>query len=168
LDLIREKCGELGVRAILSEVWEKGGAGGAELARAVVRLTEAGGAGFRFAYPDEMPIRQKIETVAREIYGAEGADFLPAASKEIRRIETLGFGKLPVCVAKTQYSLSDDQKKLGRPTGFRIMVRNAKVSAGAGFVVALTGEIMTMPGLPRVPAAESVDADSAGRITGLF
>mgnify|MGYP000099115892 FL=1 len=123
---------------------------------------------YHVLYPDEMSLKDKIDTIAREIYGADGASFAPAAAKALKRIEDMGFGNLPVCMAKTQYSLSDDQTKLGRPSGFTINVRDAYVSAGAGFVVALTGSIMTMPGLPKKPAADSIDVDGNGKITGLF
>jgi len=167
LTFIEQKCKEYGANVALSEVWAKGGEGGVELAREVVRLTKEESK-FRFAYDEEMPIKEKIEAIVSRIYGGEGVNFAPAASKEMDKLEALGFGKLPVCIAKTQYSLTDDPKKLGRPEGFRVAVRNIKVSAGAGFIVALTGEIMTMPGLPKVPAAENIDVDSAGRITGLF
>jgi len=168
LKLIEEKCRQYGANVALSEVWAKGGEGGIELAKEVVRIADEGKNNFKYIYPDEMPLKEKIEAIAREIYGGDGVDFLPAAAKEIARLEEMGFGNLPVCMAKTQYSLSDDPKKLGWPRNFRITVRNVKVSAGAGFVVALTGDIMTMPGLPKVPAAESIDVDSTGRITGLF
>lgn len=167
LKLIEKKCKEYGANVALSEVWGKGGDGGIELAKEVVRLTEEKNS-FRFTYEDDAPIKEKIKAIVCRIYGGDGVDFAPAASKEIEKLETLGFGKLPVCMAKTQYSLSDDPKKLGWPKGFRVAVRNVKVSAGAGFIVALTGEIMTMPGLPKVPAAESIDVDATGRISGLF
>lgn len=168
LKLIEKKCREYGANVALSEVWAKGGEGGIQLANEVVRLIETGENNFKFIYPDEAPLKEKIEAIAKEVYGGDGVDFAPAAVKEIERLEALGFGKLPVCMAKTQYSFSDDPKKLGWPKGFRVAVRNVKVSAGAGFVVALTGEIMTMPGLPGVPAAEKIDVDSDGRISGLF
>jgi len=168
LRLVEQKCKEYGANVALSEVWAKGGEGGIELAKEVIRLTEEGKNNFRFIYEDEASIKEKIEAIVREVYGGDGVDFTPAASKEIEKLEALGFGKLPVCMAKTQYSLSDDPKKLGWPKGFKVTVRNVKVSAGAGFIVALTGEIMTMPGLPKVPAAESIDVDSDGRISGLF
>ncbi|HHT66606.1 MAG TPA: formate--tetrahydrofolate ligase, partial [Clostridiales bacterium] len=135
----------------------------------VIRAAEGAKAGsFRFAYESGLSLKQKMEVIAGEIYGADGVDFAPAALKELKRLESFGLGSLPVCMAKTQYSLSDDPKKLGRPTGFRITVRNVKASAGAGFVVALTGDIMTMPGLPKAPAAEKIDVDPAGVISGLF
>jgi formate--tetrahydrofolate ligase len=168
LQLVEKACREFGVKVAVSEVWEKGGEGGLALAEEVVRLAEAGRNGFRYAYPDEMPIKDKIETIVREIYGGEGADFAPSALKEIAKLEELGFGNLPVCMAKTQYSLSDDPKWLGRPEGFRVSVRSVRVSAGAGFVVVMTGDIMTLPGLPKVPAAEFIDVDASGRISGLF
>lgn len=168
LKLIEEKCREYGANVALSEVWEKGGQGGIDLAKEVIRLVEEGKKNFKFIYESETPIKEKIEAIVKEIYGGDGVDFTPAALKEIAKLEELGFGNMPVCMAKTQYSLSDDPKKLGWPKGFRVTVRNVKVSAGAGFVVALTGEIMTMPGLPKVPAAEKIDVDSKGRISGLF
>ncbi len=167
LQLVRGKCRELGVNVALSEVWSRGGEGGVELAEEVVRLCESENR-FAFAYPDDMSLRDKIGAIATRVYRAEGVDFTPAAERELRRLETLGFGGLPVCVAKTQYSFSDDQKKLGAPDGFWITVRAVKVSAGAGFVVAQTGEIMTMPGLPRVPSAEKIDIDGRGNISGIF
>lgn len=168
LRFVEEKCREMGVNVALSEVWAKGGEGGLKLAEEVIRLAEKEEGSFRFIYEDEMPLKEKIEAVAREVYGADGVDFAPAALKEITRLESYGFGPLPVCMAKTQYSLSDDPKKLGWPKGFKITVRNVKVSAGAGFLVVLTGEIMTMPGLPRIPAAEKIDVDETGVISGLF
>ena len=167
LKLIEQKCKEHGANVALSEVWAKGGEGGIELAEEVIRLTGEENK-FRFIYEDEAPIIEKIEAIVCRIYGGDGVDFAPAALKEMGRLEALGFGKLPVCMAKTQYSLSDDPKKLGRPEGFRVAVRNVRVSAGAGFIVAVTGEIMTMPGLPKVPSAENIDVDSNGRISGLF
>ena len=168
LQMIRDACGRFGVRVALSEVWAKGGAGGEELAREVLRIIQEGKKDFRFAYESSLPLAEKIGAIAQKVYGAEGVDFAPAASKELQRLTELGYGDLPVCMAKTQYSLSDDAAKLGAPSGFRITVRKVKVSAGAGFVVALTGDIMTMPGLPKVPAAENIDVDENGRITGLF
>jgi len=168
LRFVEEKCREMGVNVALSEVWAKGGEGGLKLAEEVIRLAEKEEGSFRFIYEDEMPLKEKIEAVAREVYGADGVDFAPAALKEITRLESYGFGPLPVCMAKTQYSLSDDPKKLGWPKGFKITVRNVKVSAGAGFLVVLTGEIMTMPGLPRIPAAQKIDVDETGVISGLF
>jgi formate--tetrahydrofolate ligase len=167
LKLIEDECQKLGVNVALSEVWAKGSAGGMELAREVVRLAE-GENRFRFVYEDQLDLKAKIETVVREIYGGDGVAFTPAATKAIANLEDLGFGNLPICMAKTQYSLSDDPQKLGAPRGFQVTVRNVKVSAGAGFVVVYTGEILTMPGLPKVPAAERIDVDSQGKITGLF
>lgn len=168
LELIRSRCRELGVNVALSEVWANGGAGGKELAENVLELIEKGSDGFEYAYDLKMGIKDKINAIATKIYGADGVDFLPSALKQIQEIEDLGFSEVPVCMAKTQYSLTDDQTKLGRPEGFRITVRNVKISAGAGFAVALTGEIMTMPGLPKVPAANRIDVDENGRISGLF
>ena len=166
LKLIEEQCKAYGVRVALSEVWAKGGE---ELAREVIRLVESGESkNFHFLYEDSLPIKEKINRIVTEIYGGDGVDFTSAASKEIAQLEGLGFGNVPLCMAQTQYSLSDDQTKTGRPTGFRITVRNVKVSAGAGFIVALTGDIMTMPGLPKVPAAEKIDVDENGNISGLF
>ncbi|MDD5938897.1 MAG: formate--tetrahydrofolate ligase, partial [Clostridiales bacterium] len=162
IELIRRACDTYGVKVALSEVWGRGGAGGEELAREVLRVIETGENRFRFAYPDEMPLKEKIEAVAEKVYGADGVNFAPAAAKELAKLTDLGFGSLPVCMAKTQYSLSDDQNLLGAPKGFTITVRKVKVSAGAGFVVALTGDIMTMPGLPKVPAAENIDGDENG------
>lgn len=168
LDRIAEKCRELGVNVRLSEVWGKGGAGGVELAEEVVRLADSGENNFNFSYDETLPIREKINAIATKIYGADGVDFVDKAGKQIDELEALGFGKTPVCIAKTQYSLSDDATKLGRPEGFRISIREVKISAGAGFVVALSGNIMTMPGLPKVPAAEKIDVDGDGKISGLF
>ncbi len=168
LELIRSRCRELGVNVALSEVWASGGAGGKELAENVLELIEKGSDGFEYAYDLKMRIKDKINAIATKIYGADGVDFLPSALKQIQEIEDLGFSEVPVCMAKTQYSLTDDQTKLGRPEGFRITVRNVKISAGAGFAVALTGEIMTMPGLPKVPAANRIDVDENGKISGLF
>ena len=168
LELIRSRCRELGVNVALSEVWANGGAGGKELAENVLELIEKGSDGFEYAYDLKMGIKDKINAIATKIYGADGVDFLPSALKQIQEIEDLGFSEVPVCMAKTQYSLTDDQTKLGRPEGFRITVRNVKISAGAGFAVALTGEIITMPGLPKVPAANRIDVDENGKISGLF
>lgn len=168
LALIEKHCRELGVNVALSDVWCRGGAGAEALAREVVRLTEEESSQFRYLYPDDMPITEKIQTIVKKVYGADGADFTGAVLKEIDKLEKLGFGSLPVCMAKTQYSFSDDAAKLGRPEGFRVTVRNVKVSAGAGFVVVLTGDVMTMPGLPKVPSAEKIDIDNEGRISGLF
>ncbi len=168
LQYIEGRCKELGVNVVLSEVWAKGGRGGEALAHEVVRLIEEEENHFRFAYDEKASIREKLEAIATKVYGADGVVFVGNANKQIDELEDLGFGKLPICVAKTQYSLSDDPKKLARPTGFKISVRNLRVSAGAGFVVALTGDIMTMPGLPKVPAAEAIDVDRTGKISGLF
>ena len=167
ISLVIEKCRALGVRTVLSTVWADGGAGGTELAEEVVRLCELPN-DFSFSYPLEDRIEDKIAAVVRRIYGGDGVTFAPAASKEIARLTALGYGDLPVCMAKTQYSFSDDPAKLGAPEGFTVTVRNVKVSAGAGFIVALTGDIMTMPGLPKVPAAQRIDVDENGRISGLF
>ena len=168
LKLIETKCRELGVNVALSEVWGKGGAGGEELAKEVVRLAEEGKNDFKFVYDDNMSLEEKINAIVTKVYGGDGVDFTPAARKEMEKLEKLGVGGLPVCMAKTQYSLSDDAQKMGRPEGFRVTVRNMKVSAGAGFVVVLTGDVMTMPGLPKVPAAVNVDVDENGKIKGLF
>lgn len=166
-EFIRNFCEERGCEFALSEVWAKGGDGGIELAEKVINTLEKKTSGFAPLYPDEMGISDKIETIAKEIYGAGSVSYSPAAKKAIAKITEMGFGDLPVCMAKTQYSLSDDQKKLGRPEGFDLTVRDAYVCAGAGFVVALTGSIMTMPGLPKKPAAEGIDVVN-GKITGLF
>nr|WP_297302414.1 formate--tetrahydrofolate ligase [uncultured Lachnoclostridium sp.] len=165
---IKKFCEDRSCEFALSEVWAKGGEGGIALAQKVLETLEHRPGNFRVLYPDDISLKDKIHTVATEIYGADGVTYAPAASKALKNIEDMGFGNLPVCMAKTQYSLSDDQTKLGRPTGFTINVRDAYVSAGAGFVVALTGSIMTMPGLPKKPAAENIDVDKNGRITGLF
>ena len=167
LKLVEDKCRELGVNAALSEVWAKGGAGGEALAQEVVRLCGEP-SHFQFAYDAEDTIENKLDAIARKIYRADGVDLTPAARKQLRQLTELGFDKLPVCMAKTQFSFSDDPTLLGAPTGFRITVRELKVSAGAGFLVAKTGDIMTMPGLPKVPAAERIDVDENGRISGLF
>jgi formate--tetrahydrofolate ligase len=168
LDLVEAKCRELGVNVKLSEVWAKGGEGGVEIAKEVVRLIEAKENSFQFAYDVELPIKEKIKAIAQKIYGADDVVFTDQAKKEIDELEKNGFGKTPVCMAKTQYSLTDDQTKLGRPTGFNITVRQVTVSAGAGFVIALTGSIMKMPGLPKVPSAEKINVDENGVISGLF
>ncbi len=167
LNLIRDKCKALGVNVALSEVWGKGGEGGIELAQEVLRLCDQPHE-FRFAYELDRPLRDKIEAIVKRVYGGAGVSYSAAASKELDRLEAMGFGSLPVCMAKTQYSLSDDQTKLGRPEGFTVTVSKVKVSAGAGFVVVQTGDIMTMPGLPKVPAAEKIDVDENGVISGLF
>ena len=168
IDFIIEKCRALGVNTVLSTVWAEGGKGGEALAREVVRLCEEEKGDFTFSYGDELSITEKIEAVVRKIYGGSGVSILPGAKKQIAQLEKLGFGKCPVCIAKTQYSFSDDPLKLGAPEDFTVTVKNVKVSAGAGFVVVLTGDIMTMPGLPKVPAAEKIDVDESGRISGLF
>ena len=167
-EYIRNFCEERGCEFALSEVWAKGGEGGIALAEKVLNTLENKESNFHVLYPDEMPLKEKINTIAKEIYGAEGVNFDPAASKMFDKLTELGFGNLPVCMAKTQYSLSDDQTKLGRPEGFNINVRDVFVNAGAGFVVALTGAIMTMPGLPKKPAAFGIDVDDDGKVTGLF
>ena len=167
LKLVEEKCRELGVSVALSEVWAKGGAGGTALAEEVVRLCEQP-SDFRYSYALGGSIEEKLETICRRIYHADGVVLTPAAQKQARRLTELGFGELPICMDKTQYSFSDDPSLLGAPRGFTVTVRNLKVSAGAGFLVALTGDIMTMPGLPKVPAAERIDVDENGRISGLF
>ena len=167
LALVEEKCRELGVNVALSEVWAKGGEGGVALAEEVVRLCEEE-SNFRFAYEDDASIEEKLNCIACRVYHADGVELTAGARKQMKELEALGFGKLPICMAKTQYSFSDDPTKLGAPEGFTITVRNIKVSAGAGFLVALTGEIMTMPGLPKVPSAEKIDVDETGKITGLF
>ncbi len=168
VELVIRKCGELGVKAILSDVWAKGGEGGIELAKEVVRLCDEEKPDFRFSYDLDLPIEKKIEAVVKKVYGGSGISILPAAQKEIAKLTSLGFDKCPVCIAKTQYSFSDDPTKLGAPEGFTVTVKTVKVSAGAGFVVVLTGDILTMPGLPKVPAAEKIDVDSEGVISGLF
>ena len=167
LDLVEAKCKELGVNACLSEVWEKGGNGGTALAEEVVRLCDEP-SNFKFAYEDEISIEEKLRQIAQKVYHADDVMIMPAAKKKAAILEELGFGNVPICVAKTQYSFSDDPKLLGAPKGFTLTVRDIKVSAGAGFIVALTGEIMTMPGLPKVPAAEKIDVDETGKISGLF
>lgn len=168
INLIKEKCKQLGVNVALSEVWGKGSEGGEELANEVIRLAESKEGNFEYVYDVNLSIKEKINAIATKIYGAEGADFTAAAEKQIKQIEELKYDNMPICMAKTQYSLTDDPTKLGRPSGFRITVRNIKISAGAGFLVALTGEIMTMPGLPKAPAAEKIDVDETGKIAGLF
>ena len=165
---VQSFCEERGCEFALSQVWEKGGEGGIALAEKVLYTLENKESNFAPIYPDEMGLEDKIAAVAREIYGADGVSYAPAALKAIRKFQDMGFGNLPVCMAKTQYSLSDDQNRLGRPEGFEITVRDAYVSAGAGFVVILTGAIMTMPGLPKKPAADNIDVNEEGVITGLF
>ena len=168
IEFIIEKCKELGVNVILSDVWAKGGEGGIELAKEVVRLCEEEKADFTFAYELDTTIEEKIDAIVRKIYGGDGVSFTPNAKKQIEKLTELGFSNCPVCMAKTQYSFSDDATKLGAPTGFKVTVRNVKISAGAGFIVALTGDIMTMPGLPKSPAAERIDVDEIGVLSGLF
>ena len=167
LKLVEDKCKELGVNVALSEVWAKGGEGGIELAKEVIRLCDQPN-DFTFAYDLDMSIKEKIEAIVTKVYGGKDVNFTANAEKQIKTLTDLGFDKMPICMAKTQYSLTDDATKLGAPTGFTVTVRNIKVSAGAGFLVALTGEIMTMPGLPKVPAAERIDVDETGKISGLF
>ena len=168
MEFIRKHCAERGVRVALSEVFAKGGEGGEELAREVLTVLDEGKANFHMLYEDELPLEEKIRKIAKEIYGADGVTFAPAAHKELANITDMGYGSLPVCIAKTQYSLSDDASLLGRPSQFVVSVRSARLAAGAGFVVVETGAVMTMPGLPKVPAAEKIDVDNAGVITGLF
>ena len=168
IEFIIEKCREMGVNVVLSTVWAEGGKGGEALAHEVVRLCECEKGDFTFAYDLDCTIEDKIEALVKKIYGGNGITVLPAAKKQIAALSALGFDKMPICMAKTQYSFSDDQTKLGAPEGFTVTIKNVKVSAGAGFVVVLTGDIMTMPGLPKVPAAEKIDVDECGRITGLF
>ena len=168
MEFIRKHCAERGVRVALSEVFAKGGEGGEELAREVLAVLDEGKADFHMLYEDELPLEEKIRKIAKEIYGADGVTFAPAAHKELMNITDMGYGTLPVCIAKTQYSLSDDASLLGRPSQFVVNVRSARLAAGAGFVVVETGAVMTMPGLPKIPAAEKIDVDGAGVITGLF
>ncbi len=168
IDFIIAKCKELGVNTVLSTVWAEGGKGGEALAKEVVRLCEEEKGDFTFAYELDTTIEEKIEAIVKKVYGGNGIILTPNAKKQVEQLTALGFGKLPVCVAKTQYSFSDDPTKLGAPEGFTVTVKNVKVSAGAGFIVVLTGDILTMPGLPKVPAAEKIDVDENGKITGLF
>ena len=167
-EFIRQFCEERGCEFALSEVWAKGGEGGIDLAKKVLKTLEEKESNFKVLYPDNLSLKEKVETIAKEIYGADGVTYESAAEKMLAKLTDLGFGDLPVCMAKTQYSLSDDQTKLGRPEGFDIHVRDAFVNAGAGFVVILTGAVMTMPGLPKKPAAFGIDVDDNGKITGLF
>ena len=167
IDLVIRKCKELGVNVVLSTVWAEGGKGGEELAKEVVRLCEEPN-DFTFSYDLDCSIEEKIEAIVKKVYGGDGVSILPAAKKQIDTLTALGYSKLPICVAKTQYSFSDDPTKLGAPEGFKVTIKNVKISAGAGFIVVLTGDIMTMPGLPKVPAAERIDVDENGRISGLF
>ena len=169
LELVEKRCNELGVNVALSEVWAKGGEGGKALAQEVVRLCEQGSnKDFTYAYDLDMSIEEKIEAIVKKIYRASAVEFVGNAPKQLKTLTDLGFDKVPICMAKTQYSFSDDPTKLGAPENFKVTIRNLKISAGAGFIVALTGEIMTMPGLPKVPAAEKIDVDASGRISGLF
>ena len=168
IDLVEKKCKELGVNVVLSQVWAKGGEGGVKLAEEVVRLCEQPNDSFTYSYELEGSIEDKLNQIVQKIYGGKRVVLTANAQKQAKELEALGFGNCPICVAKTQYSLTDDQTKLGAPTDFEVTVRNLKISAGAGFIVALTGEIMTMPGLPKVPAAERIDVDETGKITGLF
>ncbi len=168
IELIIKRCQELGVNVVLSTVWAEGGAGGEALAREVVRLCEEEKGSFTYSYESDMTLKEKVNAIVTKVYGGVSVNYLPAAEKQLAQLEALGFGGCPVCVAKTQYSFSDDPTKLGATEGFTVTVKNVKVSAGAGFVVVLTGDIMTMPGLPRVPAAERIDVDSTGKISGLF
>lgn len=168
LSTVISACRELGVRAVISSVWADGGAGGEELAREVVRLCENESADFKFAYESDQPIKEKIEAVVTKIYGGDGVSFSEMANKQIEKLTALGYGDLPICIAKTQYSFSDDSKKLGAPSGFNVSVDRVKLSSGAGFIVVLTGSVMTMPGLPKHPAAEEIDVDDNGKIVGIF
>lgn len=168
IDFIIKKCKELGVNTVLSTVWAEGGKGGEALAKEVVRLCEEEKGDFTFSYDTEMTIAEKIEAIVKKVYGGDGISIMPNAKKQIAQLESLGFGKCPVCIAKTQYSFSDDPTKLGAPDHFTVTVKNVKISAGAGFIVVLTGDILTMPGLPKSPAAERIDVDENGKITGLF
>ena len=156
------------MNTVLSTVWAEGGKGGEALAREVVRLCEEEKGNFTFSYDDGLSLSEKIESVVKKVYHGDGVNILPAAKKQLEKLEALGFGGCPVCIAKTQYSFSDDPAKLGAPTDFTVTVRNVRIAAGAGFVIVLTGDIMTMPGLPKIPAAEKIDVDENGRITGLF
>src|SRR5699024_3257463 len=167
-EYIRKFCEERGCEFALSEVWEKGGEGGIALAQKVLDTLENKESHFHTLYGDELSLKEKIETICKEIYGARGVIYEPAAERQLAKIDAMGFSSFPVCMGKNQYSLSDDAKKLGRPENFDIHIREVYVSAGAGFVVALTGAVMTMPGLPKVPAANGIDVTEDGRITGLF
>ena len=168
LALVKEECKKLGVNVALSQVWAKGGEGGEELAKEVIRLTEKNDGKFQYAYELDVTIKDKIEAIATKVYGADGVNYTVEAEKQIIKLTKLGFDNVPICMAKTQYSLTDDSKVFGRPTGFKITVRSCNISAGAGFIIALTGDIMKMPGLPKVPAAEKIDVDENGVISGLF
>jgi len=168
VDFIIKKCRELGVNVVLSNVWAEGGKGGEELAREVVRLCEEEKGDFTYSYDLDGSIEDKITSIVQKVYGGDGINVLPAAKKQIDKLTALGFDKCPICIAKTQYSFSDDPTKLGAPENFEVTIKNVKISAGAGFIVVLTGDIMTMPGLPKVPAAERIDVDENGKIVGLF
>lgn len=168
VEYVEKTCREMGCDFALSKVWEHGGEGGVELAQEVLKTLETKESNYHPLYPDEMSLEDKIKTIAKKIYGADGVTFGPGTKTTLKKLTEMGYGNFPICIAKTQYSLSDNQKKLGRPTGFKITIRQINVSAGAGFVVALAGDIMTMPGLPKVPAAEAIDVDADGNITGLF
>ena len=168
VDLVIKKCKELGVNVVLSTVWADGGKGGIDLANEVIRLCNEDNSTFEFSYELEDSIENKINSIVKKIYGGNSVEFTPEAREQINRLIDLGFDKLPICIAKTQYSFSDDMTKLGAPTDFTVTVREVKVSSGAGFIIALTGAIMTMPGLPKVPAAEKIDVNSDGKIIGLF
>jgi formate--tetrahydrofolate ligase len=168
IEFIIDKCRALGVNTVLSTVWADGGKGGEALAREVVRLCEEEKGNFTFSYDLDTTIEEKIEAVVKKVYGGDRVQFMPVAKKQIEKLSSLGFDKCPVCIAKTQYSFSDDPTKLGAPEGFTVTVKNVKISAGAGFIVVLTGDILTMPGLPKSPAAERIDVDANGKITGLF
>jgi Formate--tetrahydrofolate ligase. len=167
IQFVKRYCGDLGVDVALADVWGKGGEGGIELAEKVIDACERE-SDFKPLYELDMPIKDKIKTIAKEIYGADDVEFTKEAIKDLKNIEKLGLSHLPVCIAKTQYSLSDDPKLLGRPKGFNITVKRLNISAGAGFIVVMTGDILTMPGLPKSPAAEKMDIDEEGKITGLF
>jgi formate--tetrahydrofolate ligase len=166
-EYIIQRCGEMGVEVALSQVWTKGGAGGIELAEKVIKAAEEP-SDFRFLYPLELPVKEKIAAVCQEIYGADGVTYSAEANRTIATLEDLGYGQLPICIAKTQYSLSDNPDLKGRPRGFRVNVREVRLSAGAGFIVAIAGNIMTMPGLGKTPAAETIDIKDNGEIVGLF
>ena len=168
IDFIIARCRELGVNVVLSTVWAEGGKGGEALAKEVVRLCEEEKGNFRFSYELDMSIEEKLRALTQRIFGGRDVEITPAAKAQIMQLTELGFGRLPVCVAKTQYSFSDDPARLGAPEDFTVTVKNVKVSAGAGFIVALAGDIMTMPGLPKIPAAEKIDVDEDGVISGLF
>ncbi len=168
IDYVEKRCRAMGCSFALSEVWAKGGEGGVALAEELLETMKEKKTQYHPLYPDDMPLEKKIETIAKKIYGADGVTYAAGVRTKLKKLTEQGYGQCPVCMAKTQYSLSDQPKKLGRPKGFKIQVRQVNLSAGAGFVVALTGDIMTMPGLPKHPAAEGIDVDDQGRITGLF